>query len=137
MPGILDIVARWMHMASMAALLGGALFARIAMIRAARALAPETEQAIGAGAAAAFRPITFAAIVGLLVSGFYQILTVAGHSTRYHVLLGLKMLLAAHVFAVLVMAMDPKCDQRARLLTGALFSGAGILVIANCLRSIS
>ena len=51
-------------------------------------------------AAAAFRPLVLAAIAGLLVSGIYNILSNPGHTVKYHMLLGIKLLLVMHVFAV-------------------------------------
>ena len=137
MPGFFSTFMRWLHLSSMAALVGGALYARFGMARAGRGFSPETAKAVEGATAEAYRPFVFAAIAGILISGFYQILTVPGHSPLYHMLLGVKILLALHVFAVAVGAAAPGCARRARLLTGALISSAAILFIASWLRRIS
>jgi hypothetical protein len=66
----------------------------------------------------------------------YNLFANPGHSARYHMLLGVKLLLALHIFAVAMLATQPKNPRRARLLTGAAISGLAIILISAYLRRI-
>ena len=127
---------RWLHISSMAALVGGFLYARLAMTPASRVFAPEGSEALGEKAAAAFRPLAFAAMAGVLVSGLYNILTSPGHSARYHMMLGIKLLLVAHLFVTTILVVRPNCQRRPRLMTSAFLSGLAIVLIAAYMRRI-
>lgn len=136
MPDVLIVIMRWLHISSMATLVGGILYARLVLTPASHALAPDAREALADKAAAAFRPFVFAAMTGLVVSGLYNILTTPGHRPLYHMLLGFKLLLALHVFAVAILIVQPKNPRRDRMMTGAIFSGLAIIVIAAYLRRI-
>jgi putative copper export protein len=136
MADVLFVTMRWLHFVSMAALIGGILFARLVMTPASRALAPDAREALADKAAAAFRPFVVAAMTGLGVSGLYNFLTNPGHRPLYHLLLGIKLLLAFHVFAATVLATQPENPRRAGMLTGAIVSGLAIIAIAAYLRRI-
>jgi hypothetical protein len=69
-----------------------------------------------------------------VVSGTFNLLTTTGHRPIYHMLLGVKLLLALHVFAVSILIVQPKNPRRVRMMTGTLISGAIILAIAAWLR---
>jgi hypothetical protein len=85
----------------------------------------------------AFRPFVLAAICGLVVSGAYNILTHPGHRPPYHVLLGIKLLLALHVFAVTLLIARPGHPRRAAaMMTGVRISGLAIIAIAAYLQHI-
>jgi len=127
---LLQAVMRWLHIASVATLIGGILYWRLALTAAASALAPETRDELASKAAGAFRPIAFVAMACLLVSGVYNILSAPGHSVRYHTLLGIKLLLVGHVFAVTILIVQPKNPRRTRLLTGVMISGLTIIAIS-------
>jgi len=85
-------------------------------------------------AAALCRPLMVASMTALIVSGVYNILTNVGHSMTYHVLLGIKLLLVAHVFAVAILVGQPGNKRRARQMAGAAISGLVIIGIAAYLR---
>jgi putative copper export protein len=136
MSDALYVIMHWLHISSVAALVGGLLYARLAMSPASGTFAPEAREALSERAAAAFRPVVIAAIAGLLVSGMYNILSSPGHSVRYHIALGIKVLLAVHVFAVSLLIVRPNHPRRARLMTGALLSGFTIILISVYLRRI-
>jgi hypothetical protein len=99
-------------------------------------LAPDAAEAAGAKAAAAYRPMVIAAICGLLISGTYNILTNPGHTVIYHMLLGIKLTLVLHVFAVTFLITQPRNPRRARMMTGVIISGLIILAISAYLRRI-
>ena len=132
----LNVIMHWLHISSVVTLVGGLLYARLAMTPASETFAPEAREALGERAAAAFRPLAIAAITGLLVSGLYNILSSPGHTVRYHIVLGIKLVLVAHVFAVALLIVQPKNPRRVRLMTGAFLSGLAIILISAYLRRI-
>lgn len=132
----LNVFMRWLHISSMATLIGGMIFGRLVMTPSAGALSPETRGAFGERAAAAFRPLVAAALAGLLVSGMYNIISNPGHSVKYHILLGIKLLLVFHVFAVAWLVVQPNNPRRARMMFGAMISGLVIIGISAYLRRI-
>jgi len=136
MPELLNVIVRWMHIASVATLIGGLLYGRLVMVRAIATLAPEAREPLSDRAAAGFRPLVFTSIACLLLSGVYNFLSNPGHSPRYHALLGLKLLLVAHVFAVAILIVRPGNPRRARMMTGTIISGLTIILISAWLRRI-
>ena len=135
---MLGILMRWAHIASAAVLVGGLIFARMV---AAPALPEDPEQRAEAleRLASRFRPLVYAAIAGLIVSGLYNFLSQPGHTPSYHAWFGVKVLLALHVFAAAVLgvraASDPEA-KRLRRMTGAVISGLVVILIAAYLRLI-
>jgi uncharacterized membrane protein len=136
MSDALYVIMHWLHISSAVALIGGFLYARLAMTPASGTFAPEARETLSERAAEAFRPVVVAAIAGLLISGVYNILSSPGHSVRYHIALGIKLLLVAHVFAVSALIVRPNNPRRARLTIGAVFSGFAIVLISVYLRRI-
>jgi putative copper export protein len=136
MTDALFVLMRWLHFTSMATLVGGILYGRLVMTTSASALAPDARDAFGDRAAARYRPLVVAAMIGLIVSGTYNLLTNPGHTPKYHMLLGIKLMLVLHVFAVAMLITQPKNPRRARMMTGTLISGLIILAISAYLRRI-
>ena len=130
-------LALWLHIAAAAVLVGGALYARLAIQAAAATQAPEEAANITDAAAARFRAWVIAAIAVLLITGVYNYLQTGAHSTRYHILLAVKLLLALHVFASVLLALRPKNPRRGRPLAGAGISGVAIILIAVYLSPIA
>jgi hypothetical protein len=120
----------------MATLVGGMLFGRLVMTSSLTALSPDARESFERSAASAYRPLVLSAIIGLIVSGTYNLLTNPGHTPKYHMLLGVKLMLALHIFAVAFLVTQPKNPRRARMMTGALISGLVILAISAYLRRI-
>src|SRR5689334_3795043 len=118
MADALIVLFRWIHIASMATLVGGILYARMVMMGSAATLAPDAQEAFQQQAAARYRPFVFAAIAGLVLSGIYNLLTNTGHTPKYHMWLGIKFMLVLHVFAVALLITQPKNPRRARMMTG-------------------
>jgi uncharacterized membrane protein len=136
MPDVISVIMRTLHIASVVTLLGGIIYARLIVWPGLRKAEPETRSALEEATAAAFRPVVFAAIGCLLVSGLYNLFSNPGHSPRYHILFGIKLLFALHVFGVAAVATQPHHPRRARLLTGTIVSGLAIVVISAYLRRI-
>ncbi|MEO8592568.1 MAG: hypothetical protein ABI759_04530 [Candidatus Solibacter sp.] len=134
---ILTAVMRWVHISSMATLVGGILYSRFVMIPSAEALSPEARGALDEGAAKHYRPFVVAATIGLILSGIYNYLVKPGHSVTYHALFGIKILLALHVLSIAILATAPHNPRRARQLFGAAMSGLIILLISAYLKGIA
>src|SRR5215475_9665350 len=100
MTDVLLVIMRWIHIASMATLIGGLLYGRLVMAPAIATLAADARESLADAAARLFRPFVFLSIAGLVVSGIFNLMTNPGHTPTYHMLLGIKLLLALHVFAV-------------------------------------
>ncbi|MGO9012612.1 MAG: hypothetical protein ACLQPN_21145 [Bryobacteraceae bacterium] len=131
----LNVLMRWLHIASVACLGGGMICGWIAAGVAA-ALAPEARAELGERTAAAFRPLVLLAIPFLLISGGYTLLSNPGHTLRYHVVLAVKLLLVAHIFAVAVLVTQPGCSRRRRLMAGGAISALVVIGIAAYLHRI-
>jgi putative copper export protein len=129
MPDWIGVPLRWLHIASMAALLGGMIFWRVAVTHAADTRGPLAEKL-----AAAFRPLVFASIGGLVISGTINLLSAPGHSRLYHIMFGIKLLLALHVFAAAIVMVRPDHPRRNRNAAGIVVSGLVILLISAWLR---
>ena len=125
---------RWLHIASVATLIGGMLYGWLVIVPAAGCLAAEAREALASRAAARWRPLVLGAMAALLVSGAYNLATNPGHHTVYYILLGSKLLLAAHVFAVGIVLVTKNPEHRGRLMAGAAVSGLIIILISAYLR---
>jgi len=132
----LNVFMRWLHISSVVGLIGGMIYGRVVMTASAGELAPEARLALEDRAAALFRPLIVTAIVCLMLSGVYNIVSYTGHTTRYHVLLGVKLLLVAHIFASAVLIGQPQNQRRGRQMAGAAISGIVVVAISAYLRSI-
>jgi len=121
------LIMRWLHLASVATLVGGLFFGSLAASTVGVAL--ET-------AVARFRPWLLTAMAALILSGAYNLITTPGHTTSYRIVLAVKLLLVAHVFAAGMLAVRPNNPRRARQMTGAFISGFLIILISAYLRRI-
>jgi len=130
----LGIFMRWLHLASVATLVGDMLYGWLVLVPSAGVLAAEARKALVDKAAALYRPLVIGAITALLVSGFYNLASNPGHQPRYYILLSLKLLLAAHVFAVGILLVTKNPEHRGRLFGGAAISGLLIILISAYLR---
>jgi hypothetical protein len=113
MEAILPLAMRWLHIASVVVLLGGVFYARVVV----------------GDMAAKFKPVAYAAMAGILLSGLYNFLTKSSYPPHYHMWFGIKMLFVLHVFAVTIVYRG-----KPRLLTGAVIAGAVIVGISEYLR---
>jgi hypothetical protein len=120
---IVLVFMRWLRVAAAAALAGGLLYGRV--------VCPPAP-----GSASRFRSVALWAIAASLVSGLHNVMIMPGHSPRYHMLLGIKVLLALHLYAVALMLGTGKAKNPARAMTGAAISGFAIIAIAAYLRRI-
>ena len=136
MADVIYVIMRWLHITSVATLIGGMIFGRFVMTQAAMGLSPESRVSFQDRAAALFQPLVFAAMGGLVLSGLYNLFTNLGHTPLYHALLGVKLLLALHVFAVAILVARPGNPRAPRMMAGAAISGMAIIAISAYLRHI-
>jgi uncharacterized membrane protein len=136
MGDILAVVMRWLHISSMAVLIGGAVFGKFVAAHAIDMMNPENRDTMWEDVARHFKPVVYAAVAALTVSGVYNILAHPGHSLTYHILLGVKLLLVLHVFAVMLLSVQANNKRRARMMAGAAISGLAIIAISAYLRRI-
>jgi uncharacterized membrane protein len=130
----LFLAMRWLHIVSMATLVGGMLFARFALVPALKAAPGASGAGVLNRAGEQFRPFVLAAIAALVISGVFNVLITPGHRTVYHIVLGVKLLLAGHVFASVLLIVRADNPRRVRLMTGAVISGLAIILISAWLR---
>lgn len=131
----LTVIMRWLHISSMATLVGGMLYGRLVAAPAAAALAAGEQEGLGDRAAAHYRPLVVSAMIGLILSGIYKLVTSPGHGVRYEMLFGVKMLLVLHVFAVALLIVKPHNARRTRMMTGVVISGLTIILISAWLKT--
>src|SRR3989442_15593127 len=125
----LNLFMRWLHISSVAVIIGGVLYARLIVL-------PEAGDKLAESLAARFRKLVFTAIAALLVSGIYNIVITPGHTRLYHIWLGIKLLLVSHIFAVMVLIVRPQCPRRTRLMGGVVIAGLIVILISAHLRRI-
>jgi uncharacterized membrane protein len=131
MPDAIAIPVRWLHIASVVTLLGGVIFWRMVL---ARAGVEDSRGVIVEKIAAAFRPLVFLSIGGIVISGILNFIAASGHSKLWHAMFGIKLLLALHVFAVSILIVQPNHPRRTRLAAGTMISGLLIILISAWLR---
>jgi putative copper export protein len=126
----------WLHIASIAILIGGLLYGSLALRSMNEVAPPDVVRAISERTAARFRPRVYITILALVFSGLYNLLSTPGHSTWYKILFAVKILLVLHVFAVAILAVRPKVERRARAMYGAAISGLIVILLSAYLRHI-
>lgn len=101
---VVDLLFRWIHVGTAIVLMGGAVFTRFVLLPAATELPEAEHDALKGRIKARWKKFVMIGILLLLVSGFYNYLQVqavahgAAGDKRYHMILGVKILLAFGVF---------------------------------------
>lgn len=127
----LALFMRWLHITSVVTLLGGFIFARVAVLPALATSASLVEAVV-----ARFRAVLYTVLATTLISGLYNYLTKPFYPPHYHMWMGIKFLLVLHIFAVAILYAMPNADpnKRQRWLTGMVISGLIIIAISAGLR---
>ena len=130
----LALFMRWLHVTSVVTLIGGFVYARVAVLPALGSSAALLE-----GVVSRFRTLLYTVLVTTLVSGLYNYLTKPAYPPHYHMLMGIKFLLVLHIFAVAILYSMPSAavEKRQRWLTGMVISGIVIIAISAGLRWLS
>ncbi|MCF6287203.1 MAG: hypothetical protein L3K26_18770, partial [Candidatus Hydrogenedentes bacterium] len=143
--GIVPLLMRWLHVFGAIFLLGGAFYLRtVLMPAAAENLEGESAQKLRQGVMARWRKILPILMLVLIVSGFYNYLAVTRFAHegqgQYHMLFGIKFLLAFAVFMLASMlsgkkAIAQKLQQNAGLWLGITIAmGVAIVMIAGYMK---
>lgn len=136
---LIALLSRWTHITSMAFLIGGAIYARFIVGPALDRLGPAEKAGVHDRIAAILRPIILGAIAALILSGLYNLLHKKSIPAGYHMVFGIKMLLALHIIAVGVLlgrtGVDPA--KRDRWTFGIVITGLIILMLSAYLRSLA
>ncbi len=130
---------RWIHIASVVTLIGGFIFARIALAPALRSLPESERRGVGKRVVAGFRPLMYLVLVTILGSGIYNYVTGLPRRPVYQAWFGLKLLFVLHIFAVAILYAKRDVDEakRDRWITGIVISGLIVIAISAYLRSLS
>ena len=105
----LIILSRWIHVGTAIVVLGGSVFMRFVLMPAAAQLPDQEHQALRERVLGRWKRFVLVGIVLFLATGFYNYIAVAiprvseggeaaDHAKLYHMLMGIKILLAAAVF---------------------------------------
>jgi len=94
-----DLISRWIHMGGAIVLLGGSTFIRfVLMPSAAESLTDADHQKLRERVMGRWKRIVMLGILLLLITGGYNYYEREGKTSQYHMLMGIKMLLALGVF---------------------------------------
>ena len=130
----LSFIVLALHVICAAGLIGGALAWRFAALPGLQLLEAGTRAKVDSAVAAAWRPVAGGSIGVLLITGIYNLMHRPVQTKEFHILFGIKMLLALHVFAVSALATRADNPRRSRQLTGIVISGVLILIISAAFR---
>ena len=100
---ILDVISRFVHIATAITLVGGSVFTWLVLMPAVKAISDEAHQTLAAAVVARWKRIVHVGILLFLVSGFYNFFrALDSHQgdSLYNALLGTKILLAFVVFFI-------------------------------------
>lgn len=117
MDAALPLFSRWLHITCVIVLLGSVFYARF----------------VAGELSARFKPIGYTAIGGILASGLYNFVSKPAYPPHYHMWFGIKVLLALHIFAAVILYRKEKL----RTLTGVVISGGLVVTISAYLRWLS
>jgi uncharacterized membrane protein len=136
MPDVLNVLMRWLHITSVVTLIGGVLYARFVLAPVLQSLAAQQQETLGDALAARYRSLLFLVILLLTATGLYNMILNINRGALYQSLLGIKLLLVLHVFAVGILIVRPKNPKRTRQMTGLVISGLVIIAISAVLRQL-
>src|SRR5438477_10961817 len=136
MTDALNVLMRWLHITSVAVLVGGIFYARFVIVPAVSTLPAQDRDTLGAAIAARYRSLLYLAMLFLTGTGVYNMVMNLGRGPVYQALLGIKLLLVLHVFAVAFLIVKPKNPRRTRMMTGVVISGLTIIALSAVLRQL-
>jgi hypothetical protein len=140
-----DIIFRWLHITAAAIAVGGFVYARFVVFPSLRSLSDDVRTMLSEQFSARLKPIALSVIVVLFLSGAYNLYRVLDRQvvdSTYHIVFGVKFLLAFHLFAMLfLLSVPPSGDaardaRRPRLMFGAIISGLVIFALGAYLRTL-
>jgi uncharacterized membrane protein len=139
-PGVvLAVFMRFLHISSVVALIGGFIYARLAVWPALASFGAAESPALIEAMVARFRGMLYTLLTTTLISGLYNYLSKSAYPPHYHMVIGIKFLFVLHIFAVSVLYTMPQADpaKRRRWLSGMAISGLIVIAISADLRWLS
>jgi uncharacterized membrane protein len=139
-PGVvLAVFMRFLHISSVVALIGGFIYARLAVWPALASFGAAESPALIEAMASRFRGMLYTLLATTLISGLYNYLSKSAYPPHYHMVIGIKFLFVLHIFAMSVLYTLPQADpaKRKRWLSGMAISGLIVIAISADLRWIS
>lgn len=141
----MDILARWLHIAAAATAVGGFVYARFVVFPSLQLLPDDVRAMLSAQFSQRLKPLALTAILALFLTGSYNLYRILDRGivdASYHMVFGIKFLLAFHVFAMLfILSTPPSGDpardaRRPRLMLGAVISGLVVFALSAYLRTL-
>jgi len=136
MTDVLSVIMRWLHLTSVVVLIGGVLYARFVIAPALATLTAQEQETLASATAERYRSLLWLAILLLTATGLYNMIMNVSRGALYQSLLGIKLLLVLHVFAVGFLIVKPKNPKRSRQMTGLVISGLVIIALSAVLRQL-
>lgn len=141
---IVDLVSRFLHILAAAWAVGALAYTRYVLSPGVQAMDLDQRNALLGRFSERLKPLALATIVLALLSGFYNFFRIldGGVLQGYHMMFGIKFLLALHVLSMLYVLSkpptgDPQSDaKRSRQAFGALMTALIILAIGAYLRTL-
>ncbi|MFZ0590618.1 MAG: hypothetical protein WAM39_09060 [Bryobacteraceae bacterium] len=139
---VVSVVVRFLHIGSVAGLVGGALYARLAVVPALNALPPEERAQPARTAQEKYRGILFTLLLLVVASGLYNAFGPGApvHGRQWQIWFGIKMLFVLHILATAILwATSPYGDiavegKGKRRLLSLVISGFITIFIGDYLR---
>ncbi len=135
----LAISMRWIHIASVVALIGGFVYARFVLAPALASLPTAERELVGSKAVSSFRPLLITVLITALGSGMYNYLTKTSYPPTYNIWMGIKLLFVLHIAAsaILYAVRGSGEAKRNRTALSITISGLIVIGIADYLRYLS
>jgi uncharacterized membrane protein len=127
---VLGVCVRWIHIASVVALIGGFIYARFVLAPALASLSTAERESAGSKAVSAFRPLMLTALILALGSGIYNYATKASYPPTYHMWMGIKLLFVLHITASAILYAVRESNQAKRNRTALSIAISGLVVVA-------
>ncbi len=136
---VLAISMRWIHIASVVALIGGFIYARFVLAPALASLPTAERELVGSKTVSSFRPLLITVLVTVIGSGMYNYLTKTSYPPTYNIWMGIKLLFVLHIAAsaILYAVRDSGEGKRNRTALSITISGLIVIGIADYLRYLS
>ena len=124
---------------------GGFAYARFIVVPSLQLLPDDVRAMLIRAQCRRLKPIAFTSILALFLTGSYNLYHILDRSivdTSYHLVFGVKFLLAFHVFAMLLILSTPPSNdaartaRRPRLMLGTIISGLIIFALGAYLRTL-
>ncbi len=130
---------RWIHIASVVALIGGFIYARFVLAPALASLPAADRERVGSRAVDSFRPLLIVVLITVLGSGMYNYATKSSYPPTYHMWMGIKLLLVLHIAASAIFYSVRQSNEAKRNRTALSITISGLIVIgiADYLRYLS